>query len=100
MLIEVNVAGEAQKGGCRGADAAGLVERARTRALAPVGLMTVAPVTGDPRPVFATLRELAGGLGLSELSMGMSDDFEAAIAEGATIVRVGTLIFGPRPPAA
>jgi pyridoxal phosphate enzyme (YggS family) len=97
LLVEVNVAGEAQKGGCPPADAPALVERARAGGLAPVGLMTVAPATGDPRPVFAGLRELAQRLELPELSMGMSGDYEAAIAEGATTVRVGTALFGARP---
>lgn len=99
LLVEVNVAGETQKGGCLPGDAPVLVERARAAGLDPVGLMTVAPATGDPRPVFAALRALAERLGLTELSMGMSGDFEAAIAEGATLVRVGTALFGPRPPA-
>jgi hypothetical protein len=99
VLIEVNVAGEAQKGGCAPAEAPDLVAHARARGLEPVGLMTVAPLGGDPRPAFATLRGLAERLGLAELSMGMSGDFEAAIGEGATIVRVGTALFGPRPPA-
>jgi pyridoxal phosphate enzyme (YggS family) len=98
LLIEVNVAGEAQKGGCAPADTPALVERARTGGLEPVGLMTLAPATGDPRPVFAALRDLGGRVGLAELSMGMTGDFEAAIAEGATIVRVGTALFGPRSP--
>jgi hypothetical protein len=57
--------------------------------------MTIPP-PGDTRPHFAALRNLAGELGLSGLSMGMSDDFEAAIAEGATHVRVGSAIFGER----
>jgi uncharacterized pyridoxal phosphate-containing UPF0001 family protein len=54
---------------------------------------------GDPRPVFARCRELARQLGpeMKDLSMGMSGDLEAAVAEGATLVRVGTAIFGPRP---
>jgi hypothetical protein len=60
------------------------------------GLMTIAPRAGEPRSWFAALRELATGLELRELSMGMSDDFEAAIAEGATMVRVGRAIFGDR----
>jgi uncharacterized pyridoxal phosphate-containing UPF0001 family protein len=58
--------------------------------------MAVPPVDADPRPHFRWLRETAGGLGLAELSMGMSGDFEVAIAEGATLVRVGTAIFGAR----
>jgi uncharacterized pyridoxal phosphate-containing UPF0001 family protein len=61
--------------------------------------MTVPPHHEDPRPYFATLRELAARLGLQTLSMGMSGDYEAAIAEGATLVRVGTAVFGARPPA-
>ena len=96
VLVEVNVAAEAQKAGCTVADAPALVDRARAGGLEPVGLMTVAPAAGDPRPVFAALRELGDRLGLAQLSMGMSNDFEAAIAEGATIVRVGTALFGPR----
>ncbi len=97
ILVEVNVAGEEQKGGCAPSAALGIVDRARTAGLVVDGLMTVAPAEGDPRPVFAALRELAGRLELRELSMGMSGDFEAAIAQGATIVRVGTALFGPRP---
>ena len=61
------------------------------------GLMTVAPLDGDPRGWFAALRDLGIRLGLRELSMGMSADFEAAIEEGATMVRVGRAIFGARP---
>ncbi len=63
------------------------------------GLMTVAPVASDPedvRPVFHRLREAARGLGISQLSMGMTDDFEVAIEEGATHIRVGRAIFGER----
>ena len=58
--------------------------------------MCIPPAEGDPRPHFRRLAELARGHGLPELSMGMSGDFEAAIAEGATLVRVGTAIFGSR----
>ncbi len=64
------------------------------------GLMTMPPWTENPeesRPYFRALRELAAGHGLTELSMGMSHDLEAAIEEGATVVRVGTALFGPRP---
>ncbi len=76
---------------------------ARARALPDVdvlGLMTVAPLATDAeqvRPVFRRLRELAESLGLRHLSMGMSDDFEVAVEEGATLVRIGRAIFGPRP---
>jgi uncharacterized pyridoxal phosphate-containing UPF0001 family protein len=62
--------------------------------------MTVPPLAGDPRPVFARLRRMTDDLGLRVCSMGMSGDFEVAIAEGATMVRVGSAIFGPRPGAA
>ena len=61
--------------------------------------MTVAPMVDDPedvRPVFRKLRELRDAIGLRELSMGMTDDFEVAVEEGATVVRVGRAIFGPR----
>jgi pyridoxal phosphate enzyme (YggS family) len=96
VLVEVNLAGEQQKGGCAPADAAALVDALRDEELDVVGLMTVPPHGDDPRPWFAMLRGLAERLGLEELSMGMSDDFELAIAEGATIVRVGRALFGPR----
>lgn len=95
-LVEVNVGAEPQKSGCAVADAPGIVDALARRELGPVGLMTVAPAVGDARPHFAALRELGARLGLAELSMGMSGDFEAAIGEGATIVRVGTGLFGPR----
>lgn len=114
VLLEVNVAGEASKSGLAPDE---VVEAARAIAalphLRPEGLMTVAPITEraeDVRLVFQRLRELrdelraavplgpAGG-GWGALSMGMSDDFEAAIEEGATIVRLGRALFGERPPA-
>jgi pyridoxal phosphate enzyme (YggS family) len=96
VLVEVNIAGEPQKAGCAPGGAAELVDALRGAELDVVGLMTVPPHGDDPRPWFAMLRDLAAQLGLAELSMGMSDDFEVAIAEGATIVRVGRALFGPR----
>jgi hypothetical protein len=78
-----------------------LEQIARLPGLAVQGLMTVAPLVGDPeevRPVFRELRRLRDALGLRELSMGMTDDFEVAIEEGATMVRIGRAIFGPREP--
>ncbi|MCL6551702.1 MAG: YggS family pyridoxal phosphate-dependent enzyme [Firmicutes bacterium] len=107
VLIEVNVAGEPTKAGVAPDAAAALVAAVRARAhLEPVGLMTVAPVAASPehvRPIFRTLRELRdrlregpGGPAFVELSMGMSDDFEVAVEEGATLVRLGRAIFGPR----
>lgn len=97
VLVEVQMVAEAQKGGCTPTEAPVLVDRLRERGLVVEGLMTVAPAQGDPVPVFAALRELAERLELKDLSMGMSGDFEAAIGEGATIVRIGTGLFGPRP---
>lgn len=97
VLVEVQMVAEAQKGGCTPTEAPVLVDRLRERGLVVGGLMTVAPAQGDPVPVFAALRELAERLELKDLSMGMSGDFEAAISEGATIVRIGTGLFGPRP---
>ena len=107
VLVEVNVAGEAMKYGVPPEAAGALVAAVGACAhLAPVGLMTVAPMTDDPetvRPVFRRLRELrdrlreeGAGQGFRELSMGMSDDFEVAIEEGATMVRIGRAIFGDR----
>jgi pyridoxal phosphate enzyme (YggS family) len=96
VLVQVNVAGEEQKGGCPPAAVPALVDSLTDLGLTVDGLMTVPPLIGDPRPHFAALRDLATRLGLTTLSMGMSGDFEAAIAEGSTLVRVGRAVFGPR----
>jgi hypothetical protein len=107
VLLQVNVSAEAQKGGAAPEALASLVEAvSRLAALRLVGLMAVPAESQEPertRPAFARLRELRDGLcrsvpGLSlpELSMGMSADFEIAIEEGASIVRVGTALFGAR----
>jgi len=96
-LVQVNVAGEPSKGGCTPADAPALVDALRSAGVAVDGLMTVPPAAEDPAPYFDALRALAERLGLRELSMGMTGDFEVAIAHGATIVRVGTAVFGARP---
>jgi PLP dependent protein len=106
ICLQVNVAGEASKGGVAPAELAALAASvARLPRIALRGLMCVPPEETDParqRAWFARLRALredlnAGGAGLDTLSMGMSGDFEAAIEEGATIVRLGTALFGPRP---
>jgi uncharacterized pyridoxal phosphate-containing UPF0001 family protein len=99
VLVEVNLGDEPQKGGIPAAEAPGLVDALVGLGLTVEGLMTVAPLEGEPARWFAALRDLGERLGLRELSMGMSGDYEAAIAEGATIVRVGTAIFGGRGPA-
>jgi pyridoxal phosphate enzyme (YggS family) len=103
-LVEVNVGGEAQKAGCAPPELGGLLDAIEAQpALALRGLMTVPPHTEDPagaRPFFdelVRLRDAHGGAQrLPELSMGMTHDLEHAIAAGATIVRVGTAIFGER----
>lgn len=101
VCIEVNVAAEPQKAGVTLDALDALVGSVRELdALRLEGLMTVPPAEGDPRPCFAALREAAERHGLKTLSMGMSGDLEQAIAEGATMVRIGTAIFGPRTPPA
>ena len=99
-FVQVNTGDEAQKSGVPRADADAFIRAAREEYGLPVtGLMCIPPAEDDPRPHFALLRDMAARHGLSVLSMGMSGDFEAAIAEGATHVRVGTAIFGHRPAA-
>jgi pyridoxal phosphate enzyme (YggS family) len=104
VLIEVNVSGEDSKFGVAPDTADALASYVGTLPnLRLLGLMTVAPQVDHPedvRPVFRRLRELRDALGLRELSMGMTDDFEVAIEEGATMVRVGRAIFGARAVAA
>ena len=102
VLVQVNVSGEASKSGVDPDGAAALVDRARTAGLDVRGLMTVAAAAPAEvvAPQFARLRALADRLDLVECSMGMSGDLELAVAEGATIVRIGTALFGPRPGAA
>ena len=100
VLLEVNVSGEATKGGFSVAGIVAAVNEIRQLPnLKTMGLMTVAPFVADPeeiRPVFRKLRELRDSLGLKHLSMGMTDDFEVAIEEGATMIRIGRAIFGER----
>jgi pyridoxal phosphate enzyme (YggS family) len=99
VLLEVNVAGEGSKSGCAPAEAPALAEVvARLPALELRGLMCIPPAAGDPRPHFAALRKLRDGMpfALPDLSMGMSGDYESALAEGSTMVRIGTAIFGVR----
>jgi pyridoxal phosphate enzyme (YggS family) len=108
VMIEVNLGGETSKSGVAGGGALSLCEQVeKLRYLELRGLMALPPLLEDPqemRPFFRHLRELhdqarrAGIVGeqFKELSMGMSNDFEVAIEEGATLVRIGTSIFGPR----
>jgi pyridoxal phosphate enzyme (YggS family) len=109
VLIEVNIAGEASKAGVEANAVMGLVrDLSMLKNIRVQGLMTMPPFSEDPeasRPFFRKLRELAAdiakeqvpGVTMKELSMGMSGDFEVAVEEGATLVRVGTAIFGGRP---
>lgn len=104
VLLQVNVAGEEQKHGVTKHGAAELLVETEAAGLQCRGLMTIAPLVADPdenRKWFAQLRELRDEMseefpGLCDLSMGMTDDFEGAIEEGATIIRVGRAIFGTR----
>jgi PLP dependent protein len=108
VLVQVNLGGEEQKSGCRPEEAGEILAAALAEeALAPCGLMCIPPWAEDPeeaRPHFRALRELRDRLlaqgfpreALRELSMGMSHDFAVAIGEGATIVRVGSALFGKR----
>ncbi len=110
VLIQVNVAGETTKHGISPEEVVDFTRRvAELPGLAIRGLMTIAPATSDPevvRPVFRRLREMAArladlslpGVQMEHLSMGMSQDFEVAVEEGATLVRVGSAIFGRRQP--
>jgi PLP dependent protein len=99
VLVEVNLSGEPSKAGCSPDGLADLLAGLReSPGLAVRGLMTVpAPGSSEARNAFRRLTELREANGLEHCSMGMTGDFEIAISEGATIVRVGTAIFGPRP---
>ena len=99
VLVEVNLGSEASKAGCAAERVPALVEALRgLPALDVAGLTCIPPADDDPRPHFAALRALRDRLGLRELSMGMSGDYPTAIEEGATLVRIGTAIFGERRP--
>lgn len=99
VLVQVNISEEPQKGGCAPGAARTLVEESMAAGLVVRGLMGIGPdgVPEGARPAFALLARLADELGLEVRSMGMSNDLEVAVQEGATMVRVGTGLFGPRP---
>lgn len=96
LFVQVNTGEEPQKAGVLPADLDDFIASARAMDLAPAGLMCIPPEGQDPTPHFAMLSGMAARNGLTGLSMGMSGDFEAAIAHGATHVRVGSAIFGAR----
>ena len=100
VLVQVNLSGEAQKGGAAMDEIPGLVAHGRSLDLDVQGLMGVGPAGSpeDARPGFRALVALADQLELPVRSIGMSADVEVAVQEGATLVRVGTALFGPRPP--
>ncbi|MGH6743804.1 YggS family pyridoxal phosphate-dependent enzyme [Novosphingobium sp.] len=95
-FVQVNIGAEEQKGGCAIAEVPALLASAREAALPVAGLMCVPPQGIEAAPFFALLAKIAADNGLSQLSMGMSEDFETAIMLGATHVRVGSALFGAR----
>ncbi|MDX5358392.1 MAG: YggS family pyridoxal phosphate-dependent enzyme [Rhodobacterales bacterium] len=96
LFVQVNTGAEPQKAGILPADADAFVASCRALDLPLQGLMCIPPEDADPAPHFAMLAQIAARNGLTGLSMGMSSDFETAIAHGATHVRVGSAIFGAR----
>ena len=99
VLVQVDIAGMEGRGGCPPNQTASLVQHCRDAGLYVAGLMAVGPPGPAElaRPGFRLLASQAADLGLAELSMGMTADIEVAVEEGATMVRVGTALFGPRP---
>ncbi len=95
-FVQVNIGAEPQKGGCAIGDLPALLTLARAAGLPVVGLMCVPPAGTEAAPFFALLAKLANDHGLAQLSMGMSADFETAVLLGATMVRVGSALFGGR----
>lgn len=96
VFVQVNTGEEPQKAGAPPLEAEAFVEACRARGLAPAGLMCIPPVDADPAPHFALLATIARRSGLKGLSMGMSGDYEIAAQLGASHVRLGSALFGPR----
>ncbi|MFD1880436.1 YggS family pyridoxal phosphate-dependent enzyme [Paracoccus pacificus] len=96
LFVQINTGSEAQKAGVLPAEADAFIADCRAMDLPLAGLMCIPPESEDPAPHFDLLRQIAQRNGLSGLSMGMSADFETAIAHGATHIRVGSAIFGQR----
>jgi pyridoxal phosphate enzyme (YggS family) len=96
LFVQVNTGSEPQKAGVLPGDVDAFLRDCRALDLSPVGLMCIPPDGTDPIPHFRTLAHMAAQNGLTGLSMGMSSDFPAAVAEGATHIRVGSALFGAR----
>jgi hypothetical protein len=97
--LQVNAADEPDKGGCKPHEVSDLVETANAKGLEVLGLMTVGPTSNEAQSTqrsFRLVRKLVDDLGLKQCSMGMTGDLEIAIAEGSTMIRVGSALFGPR----
>ncbi len=99
VLLQVNVSGESHKSGCGPQEMPALLDHCVAEGLVVLGLMTMAPLQGGlvaAGNTFRSLRRLADHYGLADCSMGMSGDFEVAVSEGATIIRLGSVLFGQR----
>lgn len=96
VFAQVNLTSDPQRGGCPKAEIPQLVVHAQACGLEVLGLMVVADPDREARPQFAEVRKLGENLGLQEFSMGMSGDYRDALAEGATLLRLGSVLFGPR----
>lgn len=99
IMLQVNTTNEPDKGGCKVAEVENLLKLGIDGRLQVIGLMTMGPTDSAPeqaRPGFRLLRKIADDLGLEHCSMGMTADLEVAVEEGATMIRIGTAIFGPR----
>jgi uncharacterized pyridoxal phosphate-containing UPF0001 family protein len=96
FLIQVNTGREPQKGGVLPEDLPALLDYCQKKGLPIAGLMCIPPHGAPPAPHFALLKDLAGARGLKELSMGMSNDYKTALRSGATMIRLGTALFGER----
>lgn len=99
IMLQVNASDEPEKGGCKPSDVSKLLETANAKGLEVLGLMTVGPTSNEPKSTqraFQLVRKLVDDLGLKQCSMGMTGDLEIAVAEGSTMIRVGTALFGQR----
>lgn len=99
IMLQVNSTNEPDKGGCEPSEVANLLATAVSSGLDVIGLMTVGPTNNDPKQTqsaFALVRKIADDLGLKQKSMGMTGDFEIAVEQGSTAVRIGSALFGTR----